>query len=151
MGILLSEVFDQRAIFLNLESKDKESIFKELAEAISAVHPECDCASMLAALWERENKLNTGIVPGVAFPHTIYGGINNIAGAIGISQTGIDYGALDDKPVYVVFMLAISDKAMENHLRILNQLFTLAQSEAIAIMKKAQNTQAVKDILSHFQ
>jgi len=30
----------------------------------------------------------------------------------------------------VVFMLAISDKATENHLHILNQLFTLAQSEA---------------------
>jgi len=151
MGILLSEVFDPRSIRLNLEGKTKEEIFIELAEAISAVHPECDRASMLASLWERENKLNTGIVPGVAIPHTIYGGINNIAGAIGTSQTGIDYGAPDHKPVHVVFMLAISDKATENHLHILNQLFVLAQSEAIAIIRKAQNEQTVMDILSHFQ
>ncbi len=151
MRILLNEVFDPRAIKLNLEGKTKEDIFIELAEAIRAVHPECERASMLASLWERENKLSTGIGSGVAIPHTTYGGINNIAGAIGVSKTGIEYGTIDHKPVNVVFMLVISDKATENHLRILNQLFTLAQSEAIAIIREAKNTQIVKDILSRFQ
>jgi PTS system fructose-specific IIC component/PTS system nitrogen regulatory IIA component len=151
MGILLSEVFDPQSILLNLEGKTKDEIFTELAEAICTVHPECDRASMLASLWERENKLSTGIVPGVAIPHSIYGGINNIAGAIGISKTGIDYGALDNEPVYVVFMLVISDKATESHLRILNQLFALSQSEAITIIRNAQNTDVVKDILSSVQ
>jgi len=151
MRILLSEVFNPRAIILNLESKTKDGIFIELAEAISAVHPECDRASMLAALWERENKLSTGIGSGVAIPHTTYGGISNIAGAIGISQTGIEYAALDHQPVNVVFMLVINDKATENHLRILNQLFTLAQSDKIGIIRNAQNTQTVNDILFRFQ
>jgi len=151
MGIILSDVFNPLSIRLNLGGKTKEEVFIELAEAIMSDHPECDRASMLASLWERENKLNTGIVSGVAIPHTLYGGINNIAGAIGISQTGIEYGAPDHKPVYVVFMLVISDKATENHLRVLNQLFMLAQSEAIAIIRKAQNTTTVKDILSRFQ
>ena len=151
MRILLNEVFDPRSIRLNLEAKTKEEIFIELAEAITAVHPECDRASLLASLWERENKLSTGVVSGVAIPHTIYGGINNIAGAIGISQTGIDYGAPDHKPVHVVFMLAINDKATENHLRFLNQIFTLAQSEAITIIREAKNTETVINILSRFQ
>ncbi len=150
MGILLSDVFDPRSIRLNLEGKTKEEIFIELAEAITAAHPECDRASMLASLWERENKLTTGIGSGIAIPHTLCRGIKNIAGAIGISQTGIEYGALDQKPVYVVFMLAISNKAAENHLLILNQLFVLAQSEAITVIRETQNTQAVKDILSCF-
>jgi mannitol/fructose-specific phosphotransferase system IIA component (Ntr-type) len=150
MRILLDEIFDPRSIKLNLEGKTKEGIFIELAEAITAVHPECNRASMLASLWERENKLSTGIGSGVAVPHALCGGIKDIAGAIGISQTGIEYGALDHKPVHVVFMLAINDKATENHLRILNQLFLLAQSEAIAIIRKAQNAQTVKDILSRF-
>jgi mannitol/fructose-specific phosphotransferase system IIA component (Ntr-type) len=150
MGSLLSEVFDPQSIKFNLEGKTKEAVFIELAEAISALHPECDRALMLASIWERENKLNTGIISGVAIPHALCGGINNIAGAIGISQTGIDYGALDNGPVYIVFMLAISDKATENHLHILNQLFALTQSEAIAIIRKTQNTQTVKDILSRF-
>jgi len=148
MGIFLSDVFDPRSIKLSLEGKTKEDIFVELAEAITIVHPECDRASMLASMWERENKLNTAIVSGVAIPHALYGGINDIVGAIGISQAGIDYGASDQKPVYVVFMLAISGNKTENHLRILNQLFALSQSEAISIIRKAQKTQVVTDILS---
>ena len=147
MGTLLSDIFDTRSIKFNLEDKTKEEVFDELAEAIKKVHPECDHKSMLASLWERENKLNTGIISGVAIPHASYGGINNIAGAIGISQTGIDYGAFDNSPVYVVFMLVIGEKATENHLRALNQLFMLAQSEGISIIRNAHNTQTVKDIL----
>ncbi|MDR0441875.1 MAG: PTS sugar transporter subunit IIA [Treponema sp.] len=148
MGISLSEIFDSRSIRLNLESKTKEAVFDELTEAITAVHPECDRSSMIASLWERENKLSTGIASGVAIPHSFCNGMTDIVGAIGVSQSGIDYNALDNKPVYVVFMLIIGGQAHESHLHILNQLFALAQSEGLASIKKAKNAQTVTDILS---
>jgi mannitol/fructose-specific phosphotransferase system IIA component (Ntr-type) len=150
MGILLSEIFDLRTIKLNLEGATKEAAFNELSDAITAVHPECDQTLMLAALWERENKMSTGITSGIAVPHAICKGINSIAGAIGISQTGIEYGALDNEPVYVIFMLAMSEPARENHLFVLNQIARLAQSKMFASIKDADNVQQVYDILSRF-
>jgi mannitol/fructose-specific phosphotransferase system IIA component (Ntr-type) len=106
---------------------------------------------MLASLWKRENKLSTGIGSGIAIPHATYEGIDKITGAIGISQTGIEYNALDQKAVNIVFMLIIGGQAHENHLNVLNKLIALAQSEAPEMMKKAQNKEAVMDILSHIQ
>jgi hypothetical protein len=50
MRILLNDIFDPRSVKINLEANTKEGVFIELAEAITAVHPECDRASMLAAL-----------------------------------------------------------------------------------------------------
>ncbi|MDR2729956.1 MAG: PTS sugar transporter subunit IIA, partial [Treponema sp.] len=91
MEIFLNEIFESRSIILNLEGKTKEEVFSELTKAITAAHPECNESSMLASLWERENKLSTGIGSGIAIPHATYEGIDKIAGAIGISQTGIEY------------------------------------------------------------
>ena len=150
MGILLSDIFDVRAIKLNLEGATKEMAFNELSDAITTIHPECDQTVMLAALWERENKLNTGITPGIAIPHAICKGINSIAGAIGVSHTGIEYGAPDNKPVYVVFMLAMNEPARENHLRVLNQISRLVQSQMIMSIKSADTVQEVHDILYQF-
>lgn len=149
--MLLHEIFDERSIRLNLEGKTKQAVFIELVDAIAAACPECNRTVMLAALWEREDKMSTGIASGVAIPHAFHRGINNMAGAIGISQNGIEYGALDNKPVYVVFMLAMGEPAEENHLRTLNQIFTLVQSEALAMIKKAKNAKDIHTILARFR
>ena len=146
--MLLHDIFDRRSIKLNLESKTKEEVFMELIEAIRTVHPDYGHDEMLAALQDRENKMSTGIVSGFALPHGYCRGIPAITGSIGISQTGIEYDALDHQPVYVVFMLVIGEPAAENHLRILNQIFTLGKSDALALMRTAKNSREVHDILA---
>ena len=150
MGILLSDVFDSRAIILNLQSKTKEEVFAELSNAIADVHPECAREDMIHALWEREDKLSTGIASGVAIPHAMCRGLGKTVGAIGVAQAGIEYYALDQKPVDVIFMLILREPADENHLRILNQIFKLAQSEALALVRKAESVQEICAVLSRF-
>jgi mannitol/fructose-specific phosphotransferase system IIA component (Ntr-type) len=97
---------------------------------------------------KREEKMSTGIGNGVAITHGSYRGINGMAGAIGISHSGIDYNALDNKPVHVIFLLFICQSIHEKHVRVFNQLFNLAQSEIISAIKNAKNTQDVLAVLS---
>ena len=148
MRMSLNDIFKSQSILLNLQGITKEAIFIELADAIGVVYPECNKAVLLAALWERENKMSTGIVSGVAVPHASCKDIHTIAGAIGISHSGIEYGALDQKPVHVVFMLVMSNHCTENHLYVLNQILRLAQSEALELIRNAKNAQDIHSILS---
>ena len=67
-----------------------------------------------------------------------------------MSQTGIEYDALDDKPVYVIFMLVLGEPVEESHLRILNQISRLAHSEALDLIKGAKTVQDISAILSRF-
>jgi mannitol/fructose-specific phosphotransferase system IIA component (Ntr-type) len=76
----LNDIFDTRSIILDLKATTKEAAFIELADAIVTAHPECDRTSMLAALWEREKKLSTGIASGVALPHAFFIGVAATAG-----------------------------------------------------------------------
>jgi len=151
MRVTLGEVFDSRTILLNLAGTTKDAVFQELVDAIAAVHPECDKAAMLTALWEREKKLSTGISSGVAIPHAVCGGIGTIAGAVGISNAGIEYGALDEKPVHIIFLLIMGEGTREDHLRILDKIFTLVRTEALTLIKTAKNAQDAYAVLSRFK
>jgi mannitol/fructose-specific phosphotransferase system IIA component (Ntr-type) len=148
--MLLNEVFDKGSIKLNLESSVKEPAFIELVEAIAAVNPALNRKQMLRIIEEREHKLNSAITSGVAIPHGCYPGINRITGALGVSQQGIDYHTEDHKPVHVIFMIILGEGCREMHLRVLNRVLTLINSEALDYLRKAANPQEVHDMLSRF-
>ena len=148
--MLLSEIFSSGTILPDLAGTTKDAVFSELVDVIAAVHPECNRQMMLAALWEREKKLSTGIAAGVAIPHAIYSGISTIAGAVGISKNGIEYDALDKKPVHVIFMPMMNESAKEDHLHILDKIITLVRTETIALIKNAKNIQEIHKVLSQF-
>jgi len=150
MGNSLIDIFDLRSIKLNLDGKSKDMVFDELIDAITDLHPECNTIELFAGIKEREEKMTTGIIPGMAIPHAYCSGIKDIAGAIGISRHGIDYGALDNKPVYVVFLLIISKERKEKHLHVLNIICQLAQSELINKIKSAESAEEVHNILSGY-
>ena len=150
MRVTLGEVFDSGTILMNLAGTTKDEVFRELVDAIATVHPECDKPAILAALWEREKKLSTGIVSGVAIPHAVCGGIGTIAGAVGISSAGIEYAALDEKPVHTIFLLVLGEGTKEDHLRILDKIFMLVRTDALALVKNAKTAQEVYEILSRF-
>jgi mannitol/fructose-specific phosphotransferase system IIA component (Ntr-type) len=149
--VLLSDVFNRQAIKPNLEAATKEGVFTELIEVIAAVHPEMDRGEMFSAIQDRENKMNTSVAPGVAVPHGCYPGTDEIIGAIGISKAGIDYDALDRKPVHFVFLLLMGESAREKHLRILNRVLALINSGALGYMRAASDPEEVYEILSRFR
>jgi mannitol/fructose-specific phosphotransferase system IIA component (Ntr-type) len=147
MGNYLSGVFDPQAIKLNLNEKTKDMAFAELIDEITALNPDCNRDEILSSIKRREEKMSTGIGDGVAVPFVICGGINNISGALGVSQKGIDFGAIDNKPVHVIFMLAMLEQCEEKNLRVLKVISELAQSETVDLIKNAKTVNEIKDIL----
>ena len=78
-----------------------------------------------AAVWEREETLPTGIGNGVALPHARIEGISKPIVAIGISDSGIDFDAPDDKPAYVIFLILTPVDAPDTQLEITAELAKL--------------------------
>jgi mannitol/fructose-specific phosphotransferase system IIA component (Ntr-type) len=149
--VLLSEIFDEHSIKLDLESDTKTAAFTELIEAMVVVHPELNKTEMLSVVMDRESKMSTAIASGVAVPHGYYPGTDEIIGAIGISKNGIDYGSPDNKPVHFVFLLLMGEAVREDHLHILNRVLSLINSGALASIQTAKSVREVRDILSRFR
>ena len=148
--MLLDDVFDTQSIKLNLASKTQEAAFSELIEAIADVHPELNRDEMLSVIQDRENKLNTSVVSGVAVPHGYYPGARGVVGAIGISPDGIAYDAPDHKPVHFIFLILMGEAFRENHLQGLSGILSLIKSGALTNIRAANSHQEVHDILSRF-
>ena len=150
MENLLNDIFSHQAIKLNLDGKTKEMVFAELIDAIAILHPEYNRTEMFTEIRKREEIMNTVVSSGVAIPHGFCTGIAGITGAIGVSQLGIDYGASDNKPVHIVFLLVINEQEKKNQIKALNLIYHFAQSKTLALIKKAKDAEEIYAILSSY-
>jgi mannitol/fructose-specific phosphotransferase system IIA component (Ntr-type) len=146
--VLLSDVFSKQSINIHLESKTKDDAFKELIETIAEIHGEFDRDTMLTAVQDRETKMSTSIAPGVAIPHGYYPGTDSIFGALGVSESGIDYDAPDQTPVHCIFLIIMGEASREKHLRVLTRIISLVNSGGLSLLRKAQSPEEIHNILS---
>ena len=126
--MILGQVFNPKTICVNLESEEKEEDFEELVEKVVALKPNLNRQNILNAILERESLMSTGIKEGIAVPHGKLDEIDEVMGVVGISKSGIDYEALDNKPVHLVFLLLSSKHNAEFHLRVLRHLSTVIEA-----------------------
>jgi len=118
-------------IFDCLGSTSKDGAIGEMVEGLVAAGRLAREASgpVVKALLEREALGSTGIGRGVAVPHAKDRNVRGVMMAIGRSHKGIEFAALDGKPVHLVFLLLSSDGSPAAHLDALAGIAKLARDE----------------------
>jgi len=137
--MLLYDIFPPELIKIGLDAEDKDEVFEEMADLFCQAVKSSDRKEILQALWERESKMSTGIQKGIAIPHGKVGSLENVYGILGISKKGIEYDALDDQPVYLLFMVLAPKTDSEMHLRLLKRLSELLDNPQFYTELLAQN------------
>ena len=118
----LDEYLDPELVLPNLQAGTKPEVLREMTGAIAARHPHLDADLALSVLLDREGLGTTGIGDGVAIPHGKLANINKIAGIFARLETPVDFEALDDQPVDLVFLLLAPDNAGADHLKALSRI-----------------------------
>ena len=94
-----------RIIFLNYSSK--RDALLTLADNISTAPQIKNRQEVAQEILKREELMSTAIGRGIAIPHIRLSSITDLVVSVGISQTDIiDFQALDDEPVRLLFMIA---------------------------------------------
>jgi len=117
-----SELINKNYIIPEFEGNTKKQVLEELVEALAANKGEIDKDELLNALLEREKLGSTGIGDGVAIPHGKLNGLDNIILLFGKSGQGIDFDAIDGKPVCLIFLLVAPADSAGLHLKALARL-----------------------------
>ena len=105
---------EEQCIILELESTDKDGVLRELAGAVQDKCPSIDMDTMTQILAEREQIGSTGVGNGVAIPHGKVPGLEKLLLCFGRSSRGINFDAVDNRPVQLLVMiLAPPDMAGE--------------------------------------
>ena len=88
-------------------------------------------ATIRQALLDREQLGSTGVGRGVAIPHGKIGGLNEIFGLFAKLDHPIDFEAVDDQPVDLIFVLLAPLDATAAHLKALAKVSRLLRDEHV--------------------
>lgn len=108
----------------------KKRVLERLGELIASHHSELAADAIFDALIGRERLGSTGLGHGVALPHGRLKQGSRAIGAFIKLRQGIDFDAIDQQHVDLVFALLVPEHFTDEHLRILAHLAEMFSDEA---------------------
>jgi fructose-specific phosphotransferase system IIA component len=127
----LSKFCEEDLISFDLKGKTKEQIISELVDLTSRSKLVKDRQDLHKAVVEREKLVTTGVGYGVAFPHAKTKAVKGIVVAFGRSKVGVDFEAMDKKPVYLFYLIAAPEDAIGAHLNVMARLSYIMKNDKI--------------------
>lgn len=128
----LRDYLDPSLVFTGLAPTDKQSLLGELAKLTAEQVSTIDRDTLLKHLRARETESSTGVGEGVAIPHCFLEGLERPLCIVAQVPQGIDFKAIDEKPVYILFMLVSPPTARMAHLRLLARISRVANRPGFA-------------------
>ena len=108
----LREFFSLDAVQLELQGSTKDEVLRELIGLLKL--DEKSDGMLYKMLKRRENLGSTGIGRGIAIPHCRSLVVNKLRVAFGRKVDGVDFKAMDDKPVHFFFLIVAPPLEVSN-------------------------------------
>ena len=133
-----------------LVGTERDDVIAELVDALIAAKAATKSLrdDLIQQIIDREKHGSTGFGKGVAVPHVKHAKIKKMAAAIGVSQRGVDFNALDKAPVYsIVLLLSPKDKPDE-HLQAMENIFSNLQKDTFRrFLRQATTREHLTDLI----
>ncbi|ASY54978.1 MULTISPECIES: PTS IIA-like nitrogen regulatory protein PtsN [Sinorhizobium] len=117
----LAGLLHQNAIIPAMRANSKKQLLLELAAKASKLTglPEREIFDVIL---QRERLGSTGVGNGIAIPHGKLSNLSSLVGIFARLETPVDFEALDDQPVDLVFLLLAPEGAGADHLKALSRI-----------------------------
>ena len=125
----ITELLDKRSVDLNAAPKSKKEAMDMAVELMAASGKVQDKEAYRALVYAREEESTTGVGEGIAIPHGKGDCIDKPGLAAMIIKDGVDYEALDDEPVNILFLIAAPDTKDNVHLDVMSKLSMMLMDE----------------------
>lgn len=144
----MSELLDRAAIAPRASASSKRQVLAVVSEMASRNFG-LNAGKVLDALLEREQAGSTGVGHGVAVPHARVEGLDRMRGIFIRLEQPVEFGAIDDQPVDLVFALLAPANAGSEHLRALARVSrVLRQGDLREQLRGARTPDAIHVLLA---
>lgn len=140
----LDQIFKKEYLSDHLSAKTKKGALAELVNIMVEGGVKLDVEKAVEILQQRENLGSTGIGDGVAIPHGKIADIKELVVAFGRSKDGIDFGAIDGKPVHIFFLLLAPENSAGQHLKALAKISKMLKT--VNFRKKLSEATSTSDL-----
>lgn len=143
----LQDILSKSAVLVDLAGKDKPELLCRMAQYLTSLYDLRAPDRVIEGIFAREADLSTGIGHAVALPHARLDTVNRVHMVVARTAEPVEFGAIDDEPVRLVFML-ISPKNSSEHTTVLSQVSRIMCHEDIrGELLRADDAQAFLDAL----
>lgn len=147
----LADILQPEGIIPALRVHTKKQLLVELASTASKITgiPEREIFDVVL---QRERLGSTGVGAGIAIPHGKLKALTKITGVFARLETPVDFEALDDQPVDLVFMLLAPEGAGADHLKALSRIArALRDQDLVARLRSSDTIPAIEACLNQEQ
>ena len=144
----INDILKKESIIADLVGTNKEEVLREVTDFLQSQGLIKNKESLLSALIEREKLGSTGIGENVAIPHGKSDELSKIVTVFARSLKGVDFEALDQKPVHFVCMVIAPSNSTGQHLKTLARISRIFKSQNLRDgILKLQNADQIYSLL----
>lgn len=144
----LHNLVEAGGVISKLKVSSKKQALQELANRAAELTG-LDAGIVFDKLLERERLGTTGVGQGIAIPHGKFEELDTVRGLFARLDTPIDFEAMDDQPVDLIFVLLAPDPSGADHLKALARVSRLLRNQSMcAKLRGADNADALFALLT---
>jgi len=144
----IADYIKVETINLNLESKNKNAVIRELYNNLKQTNLIKDEEQGLNDIFKREDMGSTGIGKRIALPHAKTKAVDELMITFGISKNGISYNSVDDENVNIFFMFLCPENKTQEYLKVLARISRLIREDKfVNDLLKATSNQEILELI----
>jgi PTS system nitrogen regulatory IIA component len=144
-------VLEEDLILCGMRARTKREAVEELASFVAEKRPGVSEEAIVESVLARECVCTTAIGRRSAFPHGEVPGLEKMIVAVGLSEAGVDFDAIDDLPVSFFVLILTSETAASEYLGTLAAFASLSRDlEKMAVLLSAKSPAEVLRTIEGF-
>lgn len=127
----INQLLDPEHVRIGLDGTSKEEVIDALVDVLAGHGAISSLAAVREAIFEREEKMSTGVGKGLGLPHAKTPAAADTVAAFATTDEPVDFGAVDDVPVRILLLLVGPEEHKSQHVKILGRISRLVSRESL--------------------
>ncbi|MCH7931193.1 MAG: PTS IIA-like nitrogen regulatory protein PtsN [Proteobacteria bacterium] len=137
----ITDLVSIEGVVADLKATSKKQALQDLAHRAASVTGLHERA-IFDTLLERERLGTTGVGLGIAIPHGKMADLDRLYGVFARLNNPVDFDAVDDQPVDLIFLLLAPESAGADHLKALARVSRLLRDQSVCEKLRGSDTAA---------
>lgn len=143
----LADLLKPEAVIPHLKADSKKAALQELS-SYAAELTGVSKREIFDVLLERERLGTTGVGNGIAIPHGKLDDVKELCGMFAKLDAPVDFEAVDDKPVDLIFVLLAPESAGADHLKALALVSRLLRDGSVCEkIRRSEESAAILELI----
>lgn len=148
----LADYLDSRLAVADVRPDSIRGVLRQLVSRLAQQGAIESTEPLMDALLERESLQSTGIGSGVAVPHAICDDLAEPRVVLGRCAAGVDYRALDERPVHLFFLLLSPSADTGTHIKLLARIARLVRHpELLERIRASADAEGMIEVLRAYE